>query len=96
METLATIEVVYGIAMLALGALVAILRDSIRDLFRRHEELEKTVELKHNEVTKAIAAASLDVAQKYIPREEISFQLRSIDQKLERLHEKLNEKVDKT
>lgn len=95
MNDLTILEGIYGIATLALGMLVAVLRDAIKDLFRRHGELDERVNKNASEINARVSRVREDLARDYVPRAEMRDSLDNISKTLNRIEEKLNGKVDK-
>lgn len=95
LTVLTTIEIIYGLAMLGLGILVGVLRDAIKDLFRRHHELDEKVKQVDSTLHSRISAVRENLAGNYMPRAEIAEAFSAIVNTLKRIEDKLDGKADK-
>jgi hypothetical protein len=84
MEDLRILDWIYGGLLMALGALWTLIRETLKDQRAAHERLNEKVDTLRNEVSKD-----------YIPRKEVAVLMGEIKGSLQRIEDKLNEKVDK-
>lgn len=84
MDELRLLDWIYGGLLMALGALWALIRESIKDQTTRHDKLEEKFDDLRNTVSKD-----------YMPRAEVATLMGEIKGSLQRIENKLDGKVDK-
>lgn len=95
MSEMTVLEIIYGLAMLGLGALVAVLRDAIKDLFRRHHELADKMTNESSAIHARISQVRENLAGNYVQRADLADALRTVNESLVRIETALNSKEDK-
>jgi hypothetical protein len=84
MQELELLDWIYGVLLMALGALWALIRETLKDMKASHEKLDEKVDTLRNEVSKD-----------YMPRKEVAVLMGEIKGSLQRIEDKLDGKVDK-
>jgi hypothetical protein len=84
-------ELLQSVLILALGALLSLARDMIRDVQTGHKELEQS----GRDLAQKLTLLEVTVARDYIPRAEYASDVREIRRLLETISDKLDHKADK-
>jgi hypothetical protein len=84
MDELRLLDWIYGVLLMALGALWALIRESINDQKVDHSKLDEKVNALQNTVSKD-----------YMPRAEVATLMGEIKGSLQRIEDKLDNKADK-
>lgn len=84
MDELRLLDWIYGGLLMALGALWALIRESIKDQGGRHDKLEEKIN-----------SLQVTVSKDYMPRAEVAALMGEIKGSLQRIEDKLDGKVDK-
>ena len=102
MNDLSMIDFIYGLLILALGALMQLGSTGLRELRAdqkaaegRHERLAAKVDERDAAITHQISLVHNELVRDYAPRRELTEKLVSIDKGIQRIYEKLDTKADK-
>lgn len=95
MDELRLLDWIYGGLLMALGALWALIRETIKDQSARHEKLHEKMDERDASITAEIANLRNTVSRDYMPRAEIATLMGEIKGSLQRIEDKLDGKVDK-
>lgn len=89
------LDALYGLLLMALGALFTMIRETVKDQQRNHKDLSEKVDQRDAAITAEIAALRNTVSKDYMPRAEVVLLMGEIKDGLQRICDKLDGKQDK-
>jgi hypothetical protein len=95
MDDLRLIDALFSLLLLALGAVLQMFREQIKDQKTAHEKFHDKVDQRDAAISADIAKLRNTVSKDYMPRSEVAVLMGDIRGSLQRIEDKLDGKMDK-